>query len=75
MEKLKKIKQIDSYRDGGTKIYVDEEGKQYFEDQRIGTATRGEFFDLYPGNKDARKVHGKFEIVKDFREKRNIVTK
>lgn len=40
-------------RDGGTKMCIGEDGRRYFIDYRISTATRGGIYDKYPVDEGA----------------------
>lgn len=52
-------------RDGGTILAVDETGKSYYVDGRIGSETKGLVFNKYPGEDDAMLVEGYFILLKE----------
>lgn len=60
-----KITQTGLYRDGGTIHAVDETGKSYFVDGRIGSETKGRVFNEYPGEDGALLVEGYFILLKE----------
>lgn len=61
--KLVTLKETGVYKDGGTKELQDKHGKKYFQDFRIGSQTKGEFFDRYPGDFGATKLNkNDFEV-------------
>jgi len=62
MEKIK-VKYLDSFLDGGTDHYVDENGNDYYEDHRIRTLTPGVIYDRYPKDRDAKILN--IELIKE----------
>lgn len=60
-----KITETGRCRDGGTILAVDETGKSYFVDGRIGSETKGRVFDKYPSEEDAMLVEGYFILLKE----------
>lgn len=67
-----KVKHVGTYRDGGTKHFVDSAGNSYYEDNRIGTTTPKKVYDKYPGNNDAIGENVELEIVTDFSQTATI---
>lgn len=50
--------------DGGTKVYVDEKGQNYYLDNRIASTTKGKMYDKYPNDKDAKIIDNEeYEII------------
>ena len=47
------LHEVDRYKDGGTIILIDAQGKEYFLDRRIGTFYKDYLFDYYPGERNA----------------------
>jgi hypothetical protein len=62
---LVKVKKQSIYRDGGTTTYIDKDGKRYFEDNRIGTSTKGDIYDRYPSDPESKKIDIQLVIVND----------
>lgn len=61
------VKFIELYRDGGTELYKDINGKEYYADFRLGhKETRGQIYDKYPGDEGARKLDVELKRVSDF---------
>ena len=54
------------FRDGGTILAVDSEGKEYFVDRRIGTKTPYAVYDRYPGGEGATRIEGKFLLYQQY---------
>jgi len=52
------------FLDGGTRKYLGSDGNVYYVDDRLQTTTKGEIYDSYPGNKDAKMLNkNDFEFV------------
>ena len=74
---MTKLIKTSIYKDGGTTVLIEESVKnglktieeaqncqKYYLDYRIGTKTKGELYDKYPGDKDAKIVNKEdFEII------------
>lgn len=45
-----------TFKDGGTEVWIDQYGEEYFRDKRIGSKTRGRFYDKYPDKKGANII-------------------
>jgi hypothetical protein len=76
---MTEIIKISVYRDGGTSAWIEplvkesiktvkqaKEAKKYYLDNRIGSMTKGELYDRYPSEKDAKILDKtKFRFLED----------
>ena len=50
------VRRVATYKDGGTEVFRDAAGNQYFVDNRIRTTTRGKIYDRYPADDGATVI-------------------
>jgi len=48
---------VDSFRDGGSIEWKGEDGKNYFEDYRLGSLTPGAIYTKWPGDPTAKRIY------------------
>ena len=59
-----KLRKVNAYLDGGTVLYLSEDGVSYYEDRRLGTKTPGEIYSSYPGEPNAKMLKkADFDLV------------
>lgn len=74
---MKKLKQVNAFKDGGTSVWMEpevynsiknkddeEKAVKYYLDYRMGSQTQGELFDRYPSDKGAIMLNkNEFEFL------------
>ena len=60
-----KLTMVSAYLDGGTTVYVGDNGKIYYQDFCLGTKTEGKFYNHYPKDVNAEMYPDfDYEVVK-----------
>jgi hypothetical protein len=57
------VTEVGRFRDGGTTHYRTRLGIDLYEDNRIGSKTKGAIYDRYPNDKDAKLVNVKLIVI------------